>query len=343
MTAGYTRRRGIGILCALLLALAAAAQEADPPTSEELTRRLLDAYAAGDVAAALRWGEELAVHLPDNAVLAFDLSRLRAVSGDREGALGWLRGAVEKGFSRVERLDEEPDLETLRDHPEFPALRRRVAESFARRVAAQPPLLTAPRQLDPETPVPLLIVLHGRGSSAEPLEKLWRPEARRLGAVLVTPQGLEPYAEGFQWGTVSETEQQVLAAIAYAEARYPIDRRRILLTGFSQGGGRSIAIALRRPELFAGVIVIASAIGPGTPFPPPPGTRPPPFVLMVGSRDGVLPHTRETAERFAEHGIVHKLVVFPGVGHTFPRDYRRQLRRATEFVLRSSADPVEPE
>ena len=74
-----------------------------------------------------------------------------------------------------------------------------------------------------------------------------------------------------------------------------------------------------------------------TPFPPasvPTDATMPRFFFMVGVEDRVLPRTRATSQKFTEQGIVHELAIYAGVGHDFPRDYRRQLRRATEFVLR---------
>ncbi len=316
----------------------------DSLSPEQLQRRFVDSFEDGDLAASLRYGEELAVHFPDSAELAFDLSRLRILNSDPEKALAWLERSVETGFAQVEKFDAEPDLVSLRSLPEYPGLRARIVENqrtawenFKHRVAAQPAKLWAPRGGDPLKPRPLIIALHGRGGRAETLARIWQPEAQRLKAVLATPQGLEPYAGGHEWGSPKETAYQVLEAVALAQAGYAIDPKQILLTGFSQGGGRSIGVAFENPGLFAGVIVVGSAMDRETSFPPvptPADATIPRFFFMVGADDRGLPRTRATSQNFAKHGIVHELAVYADVGHDFPRDYRRQLRRATEFVLR---------
>ncbi len=332
-------RRIVFAGCFLLAAIApASAQDVVDPLTL-MQRQFVEAYSGGDIDTALQVGEELMSRQPGNAFVAYDLARLRAARGELASALAWLLQASEAGFAEIAVLEEDADLATVRQSPGFPAILERVRanqaaerEAFQRQVAAHPPQLVPPRRLDPEKPAPLILALHGRGGRGGPMMQLWETVARQLGAVLAVPEALNPYASGFQWGTQEETAYQILQAIEVAAAKYPIDRDCVVLSGFSQGGRLSISTAFRHPESFTGVIVMGSAMDRGTSFPELTGADLPRFFFMVGDQDRVVERTRETSKRFSERGIAQRLVVYPGLGHTFPQDYVRQLKRAIRFV-----------
>ncbi len=326
------------VVLSVLFALPTVAQDV-VDSGVLLQRQFVEAYRDGDLDAALRIGQELMERQPQNVFVAYDMARLRAARGEHNAALEWLRKSAAAGFAEVVVLDSDSDLAALKQLPEYAAILERVRanqvaerEAFRRQVKAHPPELVPPRRLDPNKPAPLILALHGRGGRGEPMMQLWKTVARQFGAVLAVPEALNPYASGFQWGTQEETAYQTLQAIEVAAAKYPIDRDCVVLMGFSQGGRRSISTAFRHPESFAGVIVMGSAMDRETSFPEVPAAKLPRFFFMVGDQDGVVDRTRETSKRFAERGITQRLVVYPGLGHTFPQDYVRQLRRAMRFV-----------
>ena len=106
----------------------------------------------------------------------------------------------------------------------------------------------------PSRRYPLLIGLHGGGAGPEAGEPLFFAEssgyarkAAQEGLILALPE--DHSAEG------------ILRLVDYMRAHYPVDPGRIYLAGYSAGGDRACAAALRRPELFAGICV-----GAGLPF-----------------------------------------------------------------------------
>ena len=94
-----------------------------------------------------------------------------------------------------------------------------------------------------------------------------------------------------------------------------------------------MAIGLRHPEIFAGVIPMAGGYIPAIDGPPPAQPGAPRYFFMVGSQDKAKPHCRKAAEDFEEAGYTVDLRVYPGVGHTFPRFTDRELGKALKFVL----------
>jgi Zn-dependent protease len=58
---------------------------------------------------------------------AYNVACSLARNGDEAGALQWLERAVSAGFADIALIDRDKDLESMRAHPEFVALRRRAS------------------------------------------------------------------------------------------------------------------------------------------------------------------------------------------------------------------------
>ena len=126
-------------------------------------------------------------------------------------------------------------------------------------------------------PHPTIIALHGWGASAHDLIGL----APYLGGgriQMLCPQGglMVPIAtaSGFGWFPLTGSGQlfdepaiaragdQVREFIDRAEKRYPIDRRKLVLAGCSQGGVLAYLVGLSDPERFAGLVALSSWLPP---------------------------------------------------------------------------------
>ncbi len=120
-------------------------------------------------------------------------------------------------------------------------------------------------------PFPTVLALHGWGASAHDLLGL---APMFPGMLVLCPQGkteleIGSGLRGFGWfplvrGRPPEpraflrASSELRAFVSEAGERYPIDRRRIAILGFSQGGLMGYELALRAPERFRGLIVLSS-------------------------------------------------------------------------------------
>ena len=66
---------------------------------------------------------------PDTLRTIYNLACSAAIRGDRTASLGYLRDAIDHGFSDRQMLEEDEDLASLRDDPEFRALVARAAKN----------------------------------------------------------------------------------------------------------------------------------------------------------------------------------------------------------------------
>ena len=118
---------------------------------------------------------------------------------------------------------------------------------------------------------PLLVVLHGGGGNAEVASKMgFSVLADREQFIVVYPE-----ATGGHWndGRAGEVIVEkaggnddvgfIVALVESIQRKHPVDRQRIFVTGFSNGGMMSHRLGIARPDLFA---AIAPCIG-GIPKP----------------------------------------------------------------------------
>ncbi len=183
--------------------------------------------------------------------------------------------------------------------------------------------MKVPRGLDPKTPVPLVVALHGAGGSENLFFEGYGngqivEECETRGWLLVAPRGgliaVPPVAE-------------VIAKLA---ERYPIDRKRVFLVGHSMGAAQVVELVQRHPGTFAA----AACLGGGGRVRKPEALAELPLFVGVGSEDKLalagaralnkaLSAAGAKRVAFKEYpGLEHMLIVreaLPDVFATFDR------------------------
>ncbi|HZP45040.1 MAG TPA: alpha/beta fold hydrolase [Candidatus Binataceae bacterium] len=124
-----------------------------------------------------------------------------------------------------------------------------------------------------EGPFPTILAMHGWGSNALDLHGI-APFIAGGRFLVICPQGRHEVeigaVNGFGWYEMKPggrpDEEKVDAAIDElrdfineACGRYPVDRRKIVLIGFSQGGMMAYNLAMRWPDKFAALVGISTA------------------------------------------------------------------------------------
>lgn len=146
-------------------------------------------------------------------------------------------------------------------HADDPAPGKQVERSF--QISAEqsvPYLLYLPGELDPSADKkwPLILFLHGRGESHGPLSIVAKWGPPRMAArgddlpyLVVSPQCP---AES-RW-TADDQQAGVLKLLDHIVGTFPVDPRRVYLTGLSMGGFGSWKMAADHPDRFAAVAPI---------------------------------------------------------------------------------------
>ena len=119
-----------------------------------------------------------------------------------------------------------------------------------------------PTGYEPNYPYPLLVFLHGHGSSEEQILRL-APRLSRRNYICIALRG--PHQAGvpsdgrpaYTWGADGPTdalvEEYVFGAILQTRRHFHVHSERIYLAGFREGATLAYRLGLTFPEKFAGV------------------------------------------------------------------------------------------
>lgn len=189
--------------------------------------------------------------------------------------------------------------------------------------------LSIPRNYSPSTPVPLILALHfgvgggdAAGAGGDVVQILIGPALAELGAIIVAPDSVRG-----DWSS-SENQKAVNALLDMVLARYSIDKKKVVVTGFSMGGAGAWLFAEKFSERFSAAIPVA-----GRPLASASGWRLP--VLAIHSHDDQVVPFGPTEARIAElqkAGVNAKLIPLTGITHYETSRFRDALRQAIPWL-----------
>jgi polyhydroxybutyrate depolymerase len=153
-----------------------------------------------------------------------------------------------------------------------------------------------------DTPLPLVVVVHGAFDTARGIEKIsgFSRLADRENFIVLYPEGigifglLQHWNAGHCCGKAADDGIDdvgyLAAAIEEVAARLAVDRRRIYMVGFSNGGMMTHRFAAERTDLLAAAAPMAASIGgratqAGPEWSIPPPKRPLPILILHGLDD----------------------------------------------------------
>lgn len=228
--------------------------------------------------------------------------------------------------------------------PEPPGVKRESVELWnGEAVRSYELFWYVPKRYDPVKPAPLLLALHGSDGRGDEVHPWWHAAADALGMIVVAPS--DPAAKDGYTFTPKEREAG-LAAIRASRRRFNVDENRVFASGFSRGGHMTWDLALRNPDLFAGIAPML-----GGPWPVLGGDRNNlrylqtltglPIRDLQGARDDpkLVADLRYAMNRLRAFGAKNAtLVEFPELGHAFDFDAVPW----TEFWGSCRREPVPP-
>lgn len=270
----------------VMFALGDAALSEDETPQPRVPRELaLSLRAQGDAAVgAGRLEEALDLYTrwleadPRDANTWYNLACVRARRADTAGALDAFETSLDAGFDDLDHARRDADLVPLHAAPRF---ERALAEAAARRTRDEPAglvrhvlattsvgsyiVLLPPDYATSETTYPIVVLLHGSGSTevrhARVVESLGR-----AGIVYVAPRALHPHIGVFTgsaqpgwtvWPPERDPAEDLDAMALHADwirecvddvgRRYRTDTKRVALWGHSQGAAAAVVFAARHP------------------------------------------------------------------------------------------------
>jgi phospholipase/carboxylesterase len=199
---------------------------------------------------------------------------------------------------------------------------------------------------DPESPLPMIIAIHGLGDSPQGfrglLDEFDRP------ARIILPRALDAHEEGgWSWFPIRARDPDIealaqgidRAADALAPAIEQLCKQRPtvgkpIVTGFSQGGMLSFALAVQHGDLFAAALPIGGWL-PEPLWPPDGNPGAPPIFAFHGDADSAVRYepTKIAVEHLLALGYRVELATYVGVGHAIPPDIHADVMQALRDQL----------
>lgn len=158
-------------------------------------------------------------------------------------------------------------------------------------------LIRVPAPL-PSGPLPLVLMLHGGGGNADNGEQMsgFTPIARREGFIVVYPDGSGRFEERLlSWNAGhccayamehgADDVAFIRALIKKVSQDYPVDPRRIYVTGMSNGGMMSHRLGLELSDTVAAIAPVVGTLFGDEALPP----RPVSALIINGGADRIVP------------------------------------------------------
>lgn len=181
----------------------------------------------------------------------------------------------------------------------------------------------------PETiaaePSPVVMALHGGAGNGRSFLWTWVRDARGHGAIVISPT-----AVGDTWALMGDDVDtpNLMHALDQVAERWPIDRKRLLVTGMSDGGTFSYVSGLAADSAFTHLAPISAAFHPmlaamagsdrlnGLPI-----------QITHGRLDWMFPFAmaREARDALAAAGAEVTYREIPDLSHTYPREVNAEL------------------
>jgi len=194
-------------------------------------------------------------------------------------------------------------------------------------------VLRVPSNAPDDKPLPLILVLHGRGADANDLADLAPMLDPPGGARFVFPNAPKPFepmpgmAFGYTWfegwpprgESLQESRALLLELIDELVKRYPPPPGKLILSGFSQGGLMSIDAGYRTQQPLAAIVVMSGAIAEAD-APDFAAKKDVPVLIVHGTEDDMIPvlAARRARRILEQHGIEPEYHEFPMGHHVTP-------------------------
>jgi phospholipase/carboxylesterase len=182
--------------------------------------------------------------------------------------------------------------------------------------SARDAILLTPKS-EPNANFPLLVFLHGAGQSADQmLDDYLGTAPEEAGVAVLAPNSRDSTWDAIR-GSFGPDVKFLNRALEVVFEKLPIDAKRIVIGGFSDGASYAISLGLMNGDLFKGVM----ACSPGFVIEGP-AVGKPRFFISHGKRDRVLPIEkcgRRIARDLKADAYDVTLKEFDG-GHEIPPD-----------------------
>ncbi|MFM8319442.1 MAG: alpha/beta hydrolase [Chloroflexota bacterium] len=306
----------------------------------ELRAAMFEHYNAGQYAEALALVNRHAPHLPQyrSHTLIWQVC-LQAVSGQAEAALRTLQEGLDQGlWYAPSALRGDSDLAGLQGHPEFERMVAHCTEHYEEASRRARPGLTVIEPEQAQPPYPLLIALHGRGSSMAEAAETWNTLADH-GWLVALPQSSQLIGqEAYTWDDPRQAEAELAQHLEQLHREHTFDPQRVVLAGFSQGAGLAISLVIQGLIPAAGFIAVAPYLREVDALleqPAEPPAHPPYGVIITGAYDPEQEMFEKIERLLQQRRLPYRRIDYEDLAHDYPPDFLALRQESLEIILKT--------
>lgn len=299
------------------------------------------AYESKEYPTAIENYNRLLTLAPFSPGTLYNLACCHALNGDKDAALDALSKSVELGWDDpVWMSEKDDDLKSLRGDKRF----EDICEA-AKAISGESVYVYAPPTLKPDSPAPVMVVLHGFGGNARQFASYFKKVADENNMLVIAPRGSAHLGQlAYGWNNpgsprdidFSKVANQISEAIDQVAQTHKLDRERIVVAGFSQGGAVALHLMASNPSKYAGVFAVAAAAGmiSDEKWKKVESDPAPAVYLLAGQSDPAHAQVDHARHMIADAGYRVNFVEPEGVAHEMPANYEKHIKAALKFIFK---------
>ena len=172
-----------------------------------------------------------------------------------------------------------------------------------------------PKSVQPSSPVPLVVLLHGSNHVGLSLAEKWNNLAEKEGVIIMAPDS----AESSHWSVPGDGPAFLHELVESVKTKYPINPKKVYLFGHSGGAVFALLMSLYESEYFAATAIHAGALYPEATVLIDLAKRKTPIQIQVGTVDEFFPlkSVRASRDLLNTRGFAVQLIELPGHNHWY--------------------------
>jgi predicted esterase len=264
---------------------------------------------------------------------------LAARANDPDLAIRAFKEALDAGYSYPAALiREDEDLASLQGVPSYEELASLSLKRFAEvETQTRPEMLVLPPAEKGADQFPLLLGLHGNSQNARLAANDWQPIVAK-GWLLACAQSSQPLtSDAYIWNDLERGTTDVRQLYRLLNTRDVIDPERIVLGGFSAGGGLAVHLAVTGAIKARGFLVVGPYLRDLEPLKPyldaAAASRLRGYIVMGLQEPPEGQEIMRKIHAFLNaHGVPCDLEERPEIAHAFPADFGHSIEKALAFL-----------
>lgn len=265
---------------------------------------------------------------------AFNAGCAYSLAKNKKNAIRYATKALEKGMFQFE---SDKDFDYVKNNRKF----KKIVEAANAEIeslkskTALIPRTYFPSKYNKTAAAPLLVLLHGYGGNPVEIMEPYKSLADSRGVILMACRASEVQSRNsFYWDFENQAaKDRIRKDIENVAKRFNIDKDKIVLSGFSQGGYLCYDFGLKNADLFKGLLPVAGSI-PKQISLSPIAKKDMKLYALVGLQESenFLAAYDNLDDRLDELNVPYYLH-YTNVGHQYPKNAGDALIQAYDWIM----------